>query len=116
MPGGSLLFFSGVRIDSFQPLRHTAKPWMERRQQVNARHIPPEASFIQRWIDQVQNFLMRLGCCAPVKARGLVVNGMVTIVKQHQVDQAGEISRVTVFRFLIGVNVLNIVENQDTEE
>src|ERR1700728_3060817 len=85
-----------LRVDSLQPLGDGAEAGMKRRQQIHAEHVPPETAFIQRRIDPLLNFSLSRRRFAPVNAGRLMVNGMVTVVEQHQVNQAGEVAGVIV--------------------
>src|ERR1700676_2456103 len=89
---------------------------MKGRKQIDAQYVPPETPLIQRWIDQALDFFLSRWGFAPMNAGRFVVNRMVAIVEQRQVDQTHKITGMVVGRFFIGMDMLNVIENQHAEQ
>ena len=105
-----------MRVYPLQALGYGAESGVKRRQQIHAYDIPAETPLVQARVDQVLDLPMRRRGFAPVDSGRVVVNRMEAVVEQRRVDESHEITGVVVFRFLVGVHVLDVIENQHAEE
>ncbi len=85
----------------------------ERRQEVRFHHIPAERLQVERRVNQVLDLVVCSGQLAPVQAHLLVVRSMVAVIEQEAVVETSEVARVVELRFFVGMNVLDIVDDQN---
>ncbi len=90
---------------------------MEGRDDIGLEEIDQDDPLVQVRLDQVGDPLMRLAHLAPMNAGLYMVGGMITIVEQHEIGKtADEVAGMVIDRLLIGMHVLDIVEQHDGEQ
>src|SRR5437899_3018628 len=93
-----------------------SESFIEWRKEIGAENIGPETALDKLGGDQVFYFFMKRRRLAPVNSGAFMVHGMIPVIEEHLIEKAHEVARMIQIRFLIGMNMLYVIKNQNAEE
>lgn len=85
-------------------------------EEVDTEDVPPEALLDQCRIDVLGHGCMKFRSLAPMRTCFVVVNSVISVVKEEEIQPACEVSGVVPLRFFVGMHVLYVVKDKYGEQ